>query len=60
MYLYIINYARVKLLETLLSVNTLKCDALDFNGNPVIRAIAVRIIWDIDFHYFIYYVIKFD
>ena len=41
-YLYIINYARVKPLETLLAVNALKRDASDFNGNPLTRAIAVR------------------
>ena len=41
-YLYIINYARVKPLETLLAVNALKKDASDFNGNPLTRAIAVR------------------
>ena len=41
-YLYIINYARVKPLETLLAVNALKRDASDFNGNPLTRALAVR------------------
>ena len=41
-YLYIINYARVKPLETLLAVNALKRDASDYNGNPLTRAIAVR------------------
>ena len=41
-YLYIINYARVKPLETLLAVNALKRDASDFNANPLTRAIAVR------------------
>ena len=41
-YLYIINYARVKPLETLLAVNALKRDASDYNGNPLTRALAVR------------------
>ena len=41
-YLYIINYARVKPLETLLAVNALKRDASDFNANPLTRTIAVR------------------
>ena len=41
-YLYIINYARVKPLETLLAVNALKRDASDLNGNPLTRALAVR------------------
>ena len=41
-YLYIITYARVKPLETLLAVNALKRDASDFNGNPLTRALAVR------------------
>ena len=41
-YLYIINYARVKPLETLLAVNALKRNASDFNGNPLTRALAVR------------------
>jgi len=41
-YLYIINYARAKPLETLLAVNSFKRDASDFNGNPLTRALAVR------------------
>ena len=41
-YLYIINYSRIKPLETLLAVNALKRDASDFNGNPLTRALAVR------------------
>lgn len=40
-YLYIINYARVKPLETLLAVNYFKKDACDVN-NPLLRALAVR------------------
>ena len=41
-YLYIINYARSKPVETLLAVNAFKKDASDFNGNPLTRALAVR------------------
>ena len=41
-YLYIINYARSKPVETLLAVNAFKRDASDFNGNPLTRALAVR------------------
>ena len=41
-YLYLINYARVKPLETLLAVNALKRDSSDFNLNPLTRALAVR------------------
>jgi vesicle coat complex subunit len=41
-YLYIINYARVKPVETLLAVNTFKKDASDMNSNPLARALAVR------------------
>ena len=41
-YLYIINYARVKPVETLLAVNTFKKDASDMNSNPLTRALAVR------------------
>jgi vesicle coat complex subunit len=40
-YLYIINYARVKPLEALLAVNYFKKDACD-NTNPLLRALAVR------------------
>ena len=41
-YLYIINYARAKPVETLLAVNAFKKDASDFNGNALTRALAVR------------------
>lgn len=41
-YLYIINYARVRPIETLLAVNTFKKDASDANSNPLTRALAVR------------------
>ncbi len=41
-YLYIINYARVKPIEALLAVNTFKKDASDMNNNPLTRALAVR------------------
>ena len=40
-YLYIINYARMKPLESLLAVNYFKKDASDPN-NPLLRALAVR------------------
>ena len=41
-YLYIINYARIKPVETLLAVNAFKKDASDLNNNPLTRALAVR------------------
>jgi AP-1 complex subunit beta-1 len=41
-YLYIINYARIKPVETLLAVNSFKKDASDLNNNPLTRALAVR------------------
>ena len=41
-YLYIINYARIKPVETLLAVNAFKKDASDLNSNPLTRALAVR------------------
>ena len=41
-YLYIINYARFRPIETLLAVNTFKKDASEINTNPLTRALAVR------------------
>ena len=41
-YLYIINYARYKPIETVLCVNSFKKDASDRNNNPLMRALAVR------------------
>src|SRR5688572_30034125 len=37
-YLYIINYARSKPVETLLAVNTFKKNSSDMNSNPLTRA----------------------
>ena len=41
-YLYVINYARVKPVETLLAVNTFKKDASGSHGNSLTQALAVR------------------
>lgn len=41
-YLYIINYARIKPLESLLAVNQFKKDSSSQNPNPLMRAMAVR------------------
>ena len=41
-YLYIINYARIRPLEAILAVNYFKKDSSDSNSNPLTRALAVR------------------
>ena len=41
-YLYIINYARVRPHESILAVNSFKKDASERNQNPLMRALAVR------------------
>jgi AP-1 complex subunit beta-1 len=42
-YLYIINYARIKPFQALLAVNIFKKDSsIEFNQNPLTRALAVR------------------
>ena len=41
-YLYIINYAKTKPIETLLAVNAFKKDASDFNEKALTRALAIR------------------
>jgi AP-1 complex subunit beta-1 len=42
-YLYIINYARIKPFQALLAVNIFKKDSsIEFNSNPLTRALAVR------------------
>ena len=41
-YLYIINYARTKPIETLLAVNTFEKDTSDFNGDALTRPLTVR------------------
>jgi len=41
-YLYIINYARVRPLESLLAVNSFKKDSSEKNPNPLMRSLAVR------------------
>jgi len=41
-YLYIINYARVRPLESILAVNSFKKDSGERNINPLMRSLAVR------------------
>lgn len=41
-YLYIINYSRIRPVEALLAVNQFKKDSSASNTNPLLRALAVR------------------
>jgi len=41
-YLYIINYSRIRPMEAILAVNYFKKDSSDINSNPLTRALAVR------------------